>query len=793
VAQAELDALLAARSEAVLARNQIAFLDTADPNVPNLLAEEKHWFAELAQHDLAEFSLTGKPVALLGEGGLLANVTLDYRLADPDSTPWGEGTIPLKARLTPADSGVRWAGFPFDALQGDGVQVLYAAGQEELASELLETAEAIYPTLTRELEIGRPAPLVIKLYTSDQEFRAGISLSFPQVQWVPAWTGRESSLKLRLQGDATLGEYRPLLAIQMARHLLHQMGTDSEWLIKGTSLYLAKTLDIGVSEIISAQELYKLLQSLRRGSPPALEAMPPDHELSETESAVVQAKAWDTVRYLVYAHGQGGLLAVLHHQARDLDLDAALQAAIGQTLAEFEEAWVESLGRAHAPAAWIEVANSFDPERAERHVAYLASPALAGRQAGSSGAEAAAAYIADRFADYGLQPAGEDDEFFQTFPLTHTTLLAAPRLEIVGQDGQIAEPLTYRQDYLLVPDVLDGQGIAVGELVWVLDEEYRDMDLAGKVALRLPSEAMDVEMRRAVEHGASGLILVGPKETKKETWAKAPLPPDSPATDAIPVLQLTKGGYEQLLEAIGQTHEALLNSPPALQLGVEARMEISLSLPERGQTANVLGLLPGSDPDLAQEVIVLGAHYDHVGDDPPGQQGQGLRYAGANDDASGIATLLEIARLWQKTDYQPGRSVLFAAWGAQEPGELGSRYYVDHPLLPLEDTVTMLQLDTVAGGSGYYLEAQGGSAREGLLVFNLQVADEWVDGRLSLRSRWAQSDQIPFHEAGIPTLLITWREASEDNWPIELADEVDPYRLGVAGRMVTLAVMAIAR
>jgi len=792
-AQAELDALLEARTEAILSHNQTAFLDTVDPSVPNLLAEEQHWFAELAQYDLAEFSLTGKPIALLEEGGLGADVTLDYHLADANSVPWGKGTIPLKARLTPGGSGVRWAGFPFEILPGDGVQVLYAAGQEERAGEMLQAAEALYPLLARELEIEQPAALLIKLYTSDQDFRAGISLSFPRAPWAQAWTGRESSLKLWLQDDATPDGYRPLLAIQMARHLLYQMGVDSGWLVKGASLYLAGTLDAGVGELISAQELYKLLQNLHRGSPPTLEAILPDHELLETEFPGVQAQAWDTVRYLEYAHGREGLLAVLHNQAQGLDLDAALQAAIGQTLAEFEAAWVESLGRAHAPAAWIEIANAFDLERADEHVAYLASPALAGRQAGSSGAEAAAAYIADRFADYGLRPVGEDGGFFQTFPLTYTTLLAAPRLEIVGQDGQDTEPLVYRQDYLLASGGLSGQGSAAGELVWVLDEEYRDMDLDGKVVLRLPSETMDIETRRAIEHGASGLILVGPKETEKEVWAKTPLSLEAPAIDAIPVLQLTKGGYERLLEAIGQTHEALLDSPPALPLGVEVRVEIPLSPPESVQTANVLGLLPGSDPDLAQEVIVLGAHYDHVGDDPPGEQGEGLHYAGANDDASGIAVLLEIARLWHERGYQPGRSVLFVAWGAQEPGELGSRYYVDHPLLPLTDTVAMLQLDTVGGGDGYYLEAQGGGAREGLLVFNLQVADEWVDGRLALRSRWDQSDQIPFHEAGVPALLITWREASEDNWPVEIADEVDPYRLGVTGWMVTLAVMATAR
>jgi Zn-dependent M28 family amino/carboxypeptidase len=275
--------------------------------------------------------------------------------------------------------------------------------------------------------------------------------------------------------------------------------------------------------------------------------------------------------------------------------------------------------------------------------------------------------------------------------------------------------------------------------------------------------------------------------------AKTLPPPELPATDAIPVLELTQVGYERLLAAIGQTHEALLNSPPAQPLGIQVKVEILLGTPENNQTANVLGLLPGSDPDLAHELIVLGAHYDHVGDDPPGPQGDGFSYPGANDDASGVAVLLEIARLWQAADYQPGRSVLFAAWGAQELGQLGSGYYVDHPLLPLEDTEAMLQLDTVGGGNGYYLEAQGGSAREGLLLFNLQVADEWVDGRLTLGGRWAPSDQVSFAEAGIPSLLITWRGSSEDNLPAGIADEVDPYRLGVTGRIVTLAVMATAR
>jgi hypothetical protein len=104
----------------------------------------------------------------------------------------------------------------------------------------------------------------------------------------------------------------------------------------------------------------------------------------------------------------------------------------------------------------------------------------------------------------------------------------------------------------------------------------------------------------------------------------------------------------------------------------------------------------------------------------------------------------------------------------------------------------MLQLDAVGGGAGYYLEAQGGGAHEGLLLFALTTADKWVDGRLAIKPQWGESDQIAFREASVPTLLMTWRDASERNWPVDLADPVEPYRLGVTGRLLSLALMIIA-
>ena len=227
--------------------------------------------------------------------------------------------------------------------------------------------------------------------------------------------------------------------------------------------------------------------------------------------------------------------------------------------------------------------------------------------------------------------------------------------------------------------------------------------------------------------------------------------------------------------------------------------------------------------------MILGAHYDHVGDDPPalvcetGEDGEsvcveepGLRYPGANDNASGIGVLLEIARVWHEAGYQPARTVVFAAWNGQESGQLGSTFYVEHPVFPIEDTVAVIQLDAVGGGEGYYLEVTGLIDQDGYLLYIMQAADDIVDGRLHLnyetegagstrvrpeaffsvtgrQGLTELSDHLPFRDAGIPALMVRWRGADERNLPEQMADEVNPDWLNYTGRMVSMAAMMLAR
>jgi uncharacterized protein len=834
-AQADLDAVLDARVEAILAGDKTAFLNTVDSGVPNLLAEQRHWFDNLGS--VESLDLTGRPLALLPDQSLLASVTVQYHLSEV-AEPWGEASVPLQVLFTPEDEGYLWAGAPLKTLQGDQVTVLYPKDRRKSARALLPEAEAIYARLADDLGIEQPDALTVKLYGSGQAFRTSVSLAFPLVDWAPAWTGDGASVKLWLR-QAEIEDIRPTLTAQLARHLLHQAGVDEEWLVTGASLYLSRDLDGGAREQAAASHLRQLQRAVTKETLSSLSSIASAYALSEDGAMLARAQAWDAVRYLAYAHGQQAFFDLLHQIGQGKSLDLALEETLGQALSEFEAAWAESLARAHVPPEQIEIARAFDPDVANQHTVVLASPELEGRQAGSPGAEAAADYIATRFAEYGLLPAGDlaHTSYLQQVPITYTTLLLAPRLEI-AQDSRTLDAFTYRRDFSFLVGARS-QETAAGELVWVQDQEYGGMDLEGKIVLRKPSQPIPAEMARAAEHGARALVLVGNQDDDKEYFAKNPLPLELPPEGTIPVLELTQEGYSRLLEVTGYTQPDLVNSPPAMPLGFEARLEVLLGVPEARNTVNVLAWLPGSDPVLGQEVILLGAHYDHVGNDPDAlacpkgvsgtlsrgerdacERETGTLYLGANDDASGIGTLLEIARLWHETGYRPQRSVLFAAWGAQELGELGSRTYVAHPSFPLTKTVAMLQLDAVGGGSGHYMEAQGLWEREGLLLFACEIATKEVDGRLKLSapaqentipdpedtlylapwegriSRMLQSkrsDQAPFRQARIPTLLITWRGSSEENWPEEIADEVEPYRLGVTGRMVTFVVMSLAR
>ncbi|MFQ5421526.1 MAG: M28 family metallopeptidase, partial [Anaerolineae bacterium] len=398
--------------------------------------------------------------------------------------------------------------------------------------------------------------------------------------------------------------------------------------------------------------------------------------------------------------------------------------------------------------------------------------------------------------------------FGQRFSISRPVLLAAPRLLAFdsngSSDGSSGEPkdaLGYRRDFLLVQEGAAGPGEVEADLVWVRGEEYGAVRLAGQIVLRRPTGDLPGEIAQAISHGAAGLILAG-NRAEKALVAKEPLTarPALAPEETIPVVEVTEDGLQRLLAAGDYSLRDLNEAPPAMPLDLRVRLEVPISL-ERTNSTNVLGFLPGADPDLRQEVVIIGAGYDYAGDDPDDEvclsggaclDLPGFKYPGAND-ASGVGVLLEVARLWQESGYRPARSVLFAAWGAETLGQAGSRFYAAHPAVPLTQTVALVELDAIGGGSGYYLQAQGDPNREAVLRFSIAAAARQIEGRLDLVKSSRSGAQETFRAVGVPAMLVYWKGAAQKSLPADLADKIDSYRLGVTGRAVALTLMMLAR
>jgi hypothetical protein len=284
------------------------------------------------------------------------------------------------------------------------------------------------------------------------------------------------------------------------------------------------------------------------------------------------------------------------------------------------------------------------------------------------------------------------------------------------------------------------------------------------------------------EHGAGGLIIVTEKEPddlqSSYVWE------DTDTEVSIPIFEITAAAFERLLEQLGKERGELNASPPSLPLGVEVRQSLPRPPITVTLTANVLGLLPGSDPDLADEVILVGAHYDHIGRLP-----DGLYFPGANQNASSVAAMLEMVRVWRSTGYRPDRSVLFAAWSGEEVDGSGVTHYLADPVVPLTQTVGVIALEAIAGGNGHKMMFHGTREHDLGLIHRLDAGYAQLDRRAWREGNTGEGWHVPFNEAGIPTSKLIWDEAEEDFYlPTDTADQIDLNRLATSGEILTLVV-----
>ncbi len=435
------------------------------------------------------------------------------------------------------------------------------------------------------------------------------------------------------------------------------------------------------------------------------------------------------------------------------------------------------------------------------HIQFLADDLLEGRGTGTPGHEIAARYVAAQLQQWGVQPGGDSGTWFQPVPLIESRLVEeSARLELrpIGTDGAdtATHVLSYAVDYLLRPSFFTPQDTVSAPLIFAgfgvraPEQDYDDLaelDLRGKIAVvlakappRFPSTALAhhasarVKASNLVERGAIGIVVIPtPKDLEESPWPRQVnqsrfasmtwLQPDGTPGDGFPELQasasVSPAGAGKLFSKAPRTLAEVLaaanqSKPPSFPLNLQATIS-RRSEHRRLSSPNVIGVLPGSDPALAAESVILTAHLDHQGRGPA-IRGDAI-YNGAYDNAIGIAMMLEAARTMATQGSRPRRTMVFAAVTAEEKGLRGSEYLARHLPPAVRKPVANINLDMVL-----VTRPTRRFTVHGIEHSSLRDPVESAASRLGLelvpdprpeRVTFVRSDQYSFIRHGVPAIF----------------------------------------
>ena len=451
---------------------------------------------------------------------------------------------------------------------------------------------------------------------------------------------------------------------------------------------------------------------------------------------------------------------------------------------------------------------ALEATRLQETVDYLANPALGGRMTGTRGNTRAGEYIAARMAAIGLEPAGEEGTFFQTFHMPQVRVAAAESALIV--DGKV---LRLGEDFDTM--VAGSTGDFRGRLVFVgyglTDDghgDYDGVDVVGAVAMVLIGSPADddawdsrVEISRklhiARQRGAVGALVVAPEylgavDVLEDVYMA------NRSREEIPAMRLSRavadgliarsGRFDSLEHVVRQIRTG--QSPQSFALGVTASGTADT---KRGAGRNVIGVLPATDASSEAPHIIVCTHYDHLSNwgDPRRQDvGWGVR-PGADDNATGVAALLGLA---EALAAMPTRycDYVFIASSGEEYGFVGSSHYVKHPVKPLDDCPVMINVDQIGAVSGDQVYVVG-SVMHGVIGGAVRQANDQVGMTLwplpVAGIYW--SDDAIFSDEGMETLFF-YGGRNEDTYH-QRADTPDTINITGVHRIGVLMFETIRR
>ena len=375
------------------------------------------------------------------------------------------------------------------------------------------------------------------------------------------------------------------------------------------------------------------------------------------------------------------------------------------------------LGAAAQPAQPDQAA----AQRVRADVEFLASDLLEGRDTGSRGHEIAAAYVASQFLSIGLKPAGTGGTWLQQVPFRRALHAGPPQASLVigsetiqlgGDDFAVRPSLTEQQRTIDAPLVFAGRGISDARLGI---DDYSGIDARGKIVVvlegsphGLPSEVaahLDSSKRvTAAAKGAIGLIEVARPGRQGSSpvafYARPPLDWVGPSRASRPELSggMSREIVRRLFAVAGRDFDRTLAESTRHQSVPGFAFPARLKIGDRMQwhdfsSPNVVGMIPGADPALKDEHVVLMGHLDHLGVRSDAKPGEDRIYNGAIDNAVGIATMIEAARAFAASGKPPRRTVLFVAVTGEERGLRGADYFASNPPVPKERIVGVVNLD----------------------------------------------------------------------------------------------------
>ncbi len=348
------------------------------------------------------------------------------------------------------------------------------------------------------------------------------------------------------------------------------------------------------------------------------------------------------------------------------------------------------------------------------YVKELSSDKYEGRLTGTETYNASARWVASHFEKWGITPVGDNDNYFQAFPNPYTLVFedCEVSLHVPYKDSTIKKYYHYFDEF--IPGSTSGSGKVTAEVIYVgygatapeLEyDDYEGMDVNGKIVLmerEVPVSARDDEelfkkwrpysfhqykLENAVKHGAKGMIYnYGPIGNPNNSYDAGFI--YSHVGDVVTNDVFAGTGYDHE-KVIGKIRETL--KPHSFATGKVVTVKNTTEHHPDGIANNVVGLVVGSDPELKDEIIIIGGHLDHLGrcyEIMPG----------ANDNASAVAVMMGMAKAFHKCPVKSRRSILFIAFGAEEQGVAGSDYYCENPILPLEKTIGFLNMDGVGCG-----------------------------------------------------------------------------------------------